>query len=108
MGLIFASRRTWIDPEVLNDILVDDEYIKLADIQEIQIGDIVVYKDRHDNSISHIGVVLQKEPVISKASWNILIMSQWGADGEYMHPMEEVPCCLGVPVEYWTDRRCTP
>lgn len=106
MGLIFASRRTWIDPGFLIDILADDEYIKLAGIQEVQIGDVVIYRDRGDNSISHIGIVLKKDPVISTASWNIIIISQWGADGEYIHPIQEVPYYLGDPVEYWTDRRC--
>jgi hypothetical protein len=108
MGLVFASRRTWIDPVHLAAILKDDDYRKLAGPHEVQTGDIVVYLNREDRSASHVGVVVKIEPEIANASWNIMVMSQWGADGEYFHFVNDVPKLLGEPNQYWTDRRLNP
>jgi len=66
-------------------------------------GDVAVY--RMNGEVSHVGVVLRIEPDVAAASWRVTIMSQWGADGEYTHSIEDVPVLLGVPSEYWTDRR---
>jgi hypothetical protein len=98
MGLIFAARRTWIDPTYLNMILVEDEYRRLAGPSESQVGDVVVYRNTRDHSVNI-------ERRVDTASWKITVISQWGADGEYLHLMEDVPEMLGRPVKYWTDWR---
>lgn len=105
MGLVFASRRTWIDPVHLKTILKEDEYRQIAGPQEAQIGDIVVYENRRDRSVSHIGMIVEIVPKIDLPSWEITIMSKWGADGEYLHIVDDVPSQLGKPATYWTDRR---
>jgi hypothetical protein len=33
------------------------------------------------------------------------VLSKWGADGEYLHDLTDVPYLLGRPAEYWTDRK---
>lgn len=103
MGLAFASRRTWVDTDQLSMILDEDEYHRIRGPQEMQVGDLVVY--RRNGEAAHIAVVVKLEPLVATASWKVTVVSQWGADGEYVHPMEDVPELLGTPVEYWTDRR---
>lgn len=105
MGLVFASRRTWIDPEYLYQILADDEYRQLAGVVEAQPGDVVVYRDT-DGLPSHVGIVWERNLIIPGQQADPLkVLSQWGADGEYLHDLSDVPDLLGVPVEFWTDRR---
>lgn len=108
MGLIFACRRAWIDTEHLAAILTGDEYRRLAGPGETQSGDVVVYREKRGQRVCHVGVVLTVEPEINTASRRIRVMSQWGADGEYIHFIEDVPEILGEPVEYWTERRPKP
>jgi hypothetical protein len=74
----------------------------------LRLGDIAVYLNRDGRIVSHVGVVVKIEPDIAKASWNIMVMSQWGADGEYIHSVDDVPQFLGEPKQYWTDRRPNP
>lgn len=109
IGLVFASRRTLIDPKYLVTILQEDEYRQVAGSQDLQLGDIVVYRRRSDQSVSHVAVIFAVERKIATASWEIWVISQWGGDGEYLHRMEDVPLdFLGEPTEYWTDRRPCP
>jgi hypothetical protein len=35
----------------------------------------------------------------------LVVVSKWGADGEYEHDVTDVPKLLGAPAEYWTDRK---
>lgn len=106
MGLVFASRRCWIDIDCLYMILSDDEYRKLSALSEIEIGDIVIYCRNGAKRVSHIAVVVEVIPNIETASFRTRVMSQWGADGEYIHKIDEVPEELyGVPSEFWTDRK---
>jgi hypothetical protein len=35
---------------------------------------------------------------------NIVVMSKWGRDAEFLHFIEDVLELLGTPAEYWTDR----
>jgi hypothetical protein len=86
-------------------ILRDDQYRRLAGPSETQVGDVVVYRDTRDHSVSHVALIVNIERRVDIASWKITVISQWGADGEYLHLIEDVPEALGTPVEYWTDRR---
>jgi len=106
MGLVFASRRSWIDIDSLPVILQDDEYHLVSDLKDARIGDLVVYGNGGNSGAAHIGMIVRKEPNLQKASWNIKVMSQWGADGEYLHAMEDVPTeTFGAPMQFWTDRK---
>jgi hypothetical protein len=105
MGLVFASRRTWVDPEYIRLILRGDEYQRVANLFDVQIGDIVLYSANNGKGITHVGIVVEVIPQIRTGSFQFKVMSKWGADGEYIHFMEDVPKQLGHPCEYWTDRR---
>lgn len=51
-GLVFGSRRVWIDPEDFREILDDDGY---ESVSEHRPGDVVLY-GRSAESIDHVGV----------------------------------------------------
>ncbi len=108
MGMAFASRRTWIDTSQLGMILQDDDYRRLDGPHEAHTGDLVVYRKRPGGAVSHVSVIVRIEPMVQTVSWEIITISQWGADGEYLHRVDDVPDLLGEPVEYWTDRRPVP
>ena len=103
MGMVFASRRTCIDPQQLHMILVDDEYEPVPDQKDLQRGDIVVYRGPK-GTVCHVGIVVEVKPDLRKGSWEVTVLSQWGADGEYFHLINEVHPSLGEPTEFWTDR----
>ena len=103
VGMVFASRRTWVEPEHLPMILADDEYRQVNNRGELQPGDVVVYRDDQDE-ISHVGIVAEVRPDLEEATWVVVVLSQWGADGEYFHIDDDVNPRLGRPTEYWTDR----
>jgi hypothetical protein len=102
-GLVFATRRAWINHAeeltgVIMMILQDDKYAKLAP-HEAKPGDIAIY--RRGDSIVHAGLVYNVRPLDPVEIW---VMSQWGADGEYTHQAGDVPEVYGR-VEFWTDRK---
>ena len=104
MGMVFASRRTTIQPEHLDMILEDDQYKRLTDDSEVQPGDVVVYRD-HSGEVSHVGIVAKVTINLKDEPIQVQVLSQWGADGEYFHLADDVHPGLGSPAEYWTDRR---
>jgi cell wall-associated NlpC family hydrolase len=104
MGLAFASRRTWVETDLLGLILSEDDYKQLVDSSQAQIGDLVIYRSGSDRSVTHVGIILSRVPGMGSTSWMFLVMSKWGQEGEYIHPISEVPVLLGIPSEYWTDR----
>lgn len=67
------------------------------------VGDVVVYRDE-GGAVVHVGVVSQVQTDLREGTRGILVLSQWGADGEYFHRIDDVNPLLGKPVEYWTDR----
>ena len=102
MGMVFASRRTAIDPDQLGVILSDDGYVRISE-SEIEAGDLVVY--RGDNKeVSHVGIVFQVGLYRENNVRDVFALSQWGLDGEYFHEMRDVNPQLGTPAEFWTDR----
>ena len=103
MGMIFASRRTWIQPEHLEMILEEDGYRQLDHPDELEQGDLVVYRDNGGNA-THIGVVAAMTLFGNDRRREITILSQWGQAGEYLHMIQDVNPWLGTPSEYWTDR----
>lgn len=103
MGLLFGSRRTSIDIDQWDIIRTDDEYRRLAENEAPQFGDVVVY--RKGAAVTHVAVIARVEPGLSGGSPRIIVVSQWGFDGEYLHPQDVVPPLYGAVSEYWTDRR---
>jgi uncharacterized protein YijF (DUF1287 family) len=103
VGLVFGCRRTCIDPDQLELILREDDYRCLSGEHEVEVGDLVLY--RIGNKYEHIAVVVHKKQDFINACFEITVISQWGADGEYIHLIHDVPPALGRPQEFWTDRR---
>jgi hypothetical protein len=105
VGLVVASRRTWVEPDHLLTILIQDGYQRLRGPEETEVGDMVVYRDGHGD-VSHVGLVSRKRILDPRNGADYLqVLSKWGADGEYFHDLNDVPYLLGRPAEYWTDRK---
>ena len=102
MGMVFASRRTWVDPEEIQTILEHDEYRQI-DRSELERGDVVVYRN-NEGRVAHVGIVYGINVNLKEATREVLVLSQWGGDGEYFHSDHDVNRNLGEPTEYWTDR----
>ena len=83
-------------------ILSDDGYRNIGE-HDVKSEDVLVYKDKLDESV-HIGVVVAHDADVSTASWKTMILSQWGAGGEYFHGAEDVAPQLGRPKEFWSER----
>lgn len=107
-GLVWASRRTSIYSE--NDllkILADDGYHPLADENDLQPGDIVVYlrgTEHNSRDTLHIALVLYLDQVGSiPVPW---LLSKWSDQyGEDIHKLRDVPMYYGnYIIELWTDR----
>lgn len=105
IGLVFASRRTWVDTSEVEWILQEDEYREVRNDAEAQSGDLVIYRSPRDGDVTHAAVIVRVDHDIEKAARHIYVLSKWGADGEYLHRTEDVPELLGKPVEFWTDRK---
>lgn len=109
VGLVFASRRTWVGVDdlgpVLRLIFEEDGYNRLSSMADVERGDVVVYRDPQGKEIRHIGIVIEKSAVVQKADWQVTVLSKWGPWGEYVHPLRDVPSGLGEPVEFWSERR---
>lgn len=103
LGMVFANRRTWIDPEQLELILSEDGYRRVIDERELQLGDVVVYRNTAGAAV-HVGIVTTVTSILHPASWEVWVLSQWGAAGEYFHRVDYVHPLLGTPSEYWTER----
>lgn len=83
-------------------ILYDDEYQKLGTTEEVEIGDVVVYYAAHDST--HVGIVVDVGRHLTTTR-SITVMSKWGGEGEYIHPINHVPDAYGQRLEFWTDRK---
>jgi len=108
MGLLFASRRTWIDPDQFFLIAEDDALRQLPRDTAPLPGDIAAYfagGGPHAELIHVALVVGWTGPGHSTVDPELL--SQFGADGEYFHHPSEIPSFLARPpltVVYYTDR----
>jgi hypothetical protein len=103
VGMIFASRRAWIEIDYVYKILIEDEYRQIQR-NEVRQGDVVLYKDETGEP-SHVALIMMLDRIGQHLS--IQVMSKWGNDPEFVHFEENVPSLLGVPTEYWTDRSIT-
>lgn len=106
IGMVVASRRTWVEPEHLLRVLQEDGYIKLAGEAEARVGDVVAYRD-DANEVCHAGIVWRKnlyDPQ-NPTRDTLAVLSKWGREGEYEHEAADLPYLCGKPAEYWTDRK---
>ncbi len=103
MGLVFASRRTWIEPEHFAAICKGDGLRQLLATESPQRGDIVVYQRAVGSEVIHVGVVWEVGLWLG-ASQSVTVLSKWGFIGEYFHDVRDVPAQFGSPLQYWTDR----
>jgi len=102
VGLVFASRRTWIDTDHVYRLLEDDEY-RRVDRLNVRVGDLVVYSSR--GSIDHIGIAIDVQSTLGGSDRIITVLSQWGKDGEYLHREDVVPPLFGTERFYYTERK---
>jgi hypothetical protein len=104
VGLVFANRRTFIEPEEIPMILQDDEYVEVTRDADVMPGDIVIYKNSATDDIIHIGLVLATEGVFETRK--IRVLSQFGRIGEYIHDAHDVPEPYGHPLlKFYSESR---
>lgn len=102
-GMVFASRRAHVDPDHIRRILNDDGYKQINE-KSATCGDVVLYS-RDGSGIDHVGVIAH---VLGDGTTGIrktLVLSKFGDDGEYLHPLKHVPLAYGNPTEFWSERR---
>jgi hypothetical protein len=103
-GLVFASRRTCIiDGNEVEKILSEDGYSAIGRV-DADIHDVVVFREKSSREIVHCGLVAEVKIGILDGSRKIMVVSQWGADGEYLHPVEGLPEMCAGEAEYYTLR----
>ena len=100
VGMIFASRRAWIEIDYIYDLLRADGY-NIIHQNDVKVGDVVLYKKVNDPL--HVALVIAKETIGTTSL--IKVMSKWGKDAEFIHMLDDVPEQLGTPAEFWTDRK---
>lgn len=77
VGLVFANRRTWVDPDQLPVIFGDEHYVRVA---EAHPGDLVIYQNSQGD-VCHVGVVLHRVVDTATGEWNLVVLSKWGGGG---------------------------
>lgn len=102
VGMVFASRRTCVEPECVPEILRRDGYRRIT-IALARRGDIVLYRTP-DGEVQHVGLLLERTPDLSTGATQVGVLSQWGFGGEFIHDLRDVPPLFGDPTEAWTDR----
>lgn len=83
-GFTFASSRTGIDSEFIDDILKDDDYKQIIQ-KDILPGDIIIYKK--NGAIIHTGIVISEPDKIGL----FYVISKWGSYSECIHLAIECP-----------------
>ncbi len=108
MGMVFASRRTWVEPDHFEMIVEDDGYVQRAQIAEAKPGDIAVYRSKKEANVIHVGVVIFIKPQLGSGDTDLIVLSQFGADGEYLHKAGDLPEGFLISgsqpkIEVWTE-----
>ncbi len=100
LGMIFASRRAWIETNHLYELLRQDGYNRVSE-RDIVPGDVVVYGT---NLVpTHVGLIMNIHRDGSDID-NLMVLSKWGKEAEILHQADVVPDAYGQPVEYWSER----
>ena len=104
-GLVFGSRRTWIDHEAIQEVLEDDDFGPCPlSPSEWEPGDVVLYRAEGKSEITHVAILMQITAKPESASYEITVLSKWGEHGEYLHPLEHTPHFHGRFSQVWTQR----
>jgi hypothetical protein len=104
VGMVFATRRTWVDTSLVYKLLADDGYERLTSIDDAQVGDVAVYKTS-TGTVMHVGVFIEKNADVQRARFSFRILSKWGPWAEFIHRPDEVFPAWGTLSEVWTDRK---
>lgn len=104
VGMALACRRTVVLADQIDNILREDGFAEIAQAAS-QIGDIVVYSRTQAGPPEHIGVVHSIDPLPTTADLRIMVLSQWGFDGEFIHRLKDLPSVYGSHVKFFTDRK---
>lgn len=103
-GMVFASRRVVIEhPEDVEQILRDDGYNRVHQ-NDVKIGDVIIYRKAPNEEVQHVGLIVEVGRNIEAARIDLMILSQFGFDGEYFHPEHLVPPQYGTHRDYYTER----
>ena len=102
-GMAFANRRTVVDDSALPTIYQDDGYRAIGRPQATP-GDVIIYKNERGR-IMHVAVVVEKRIVQREDDDELVVLSQWGLNGEYRHSARDVPEVYGRVSEIWTERK---
>ena len=100
VGMIFASRRAWIEPDELKLIFCDDKYREITKDQ-LECGDIVIYTKGKERT--HVGLVTSVQRTDGELG-PIWVLSKWGMNAEVAHRLDVVPAKYGSPSEYWSEK----
>ena len=100
VGMVFASRRAWIEPEELKLIFCDDKYREITK-DKLECGDIVIYTK--GNERKHVGLVTSVQRIGGDIG-PIWVLSKWGMNAEVEHLLDVVPLKYGCPSEYWSEK----
>lgn len=101
VGMVFANRRAWIDPDSLYIILREDGYTELTDTARLRIGDVALYV--MCGKPVHVGVVTQVY-YENESLLGTKVLSKWGRAGEVEHFVHDVPDFCGKLKSYWSER----
>ena len=109
-GLVWAARRTGISQTLdWMQVLKDDGYRRLSNVDKLLPDDLVLYRDVDDNTYLHVARVVRLEPGVSSISPPIpIVLSKWGHDlGECFHQAYEhgMNAEYKIEIEFWTDRQ---
>ena len=100
VGMVFASRRAWIETNHLYELLRQDGYNRVAE-RDIVPGDVVLYTK---NVVPiHVGLVIYIGRVASNLE-DLIVLSKWGKEAEILHQVDVVPEAYGKPTEFWSER----
>ena len=106
VGMVFASRRTWIDIDHIRWIFLEDGYHSFSELGNSKPGDLVLYKDTLTKEDVHVGMIIGDKLLLEGSSQSeTWVISQFGKHGEWIHPLEHVPPNYKGGIELWTDRR---
>jgi hypothetical protein len=110
MGMVFASRRTCVEPDHFAMIVEDDGYVERTQNAEAKAGDVAVYKSTKDGTVIHVGTIMSIKPQFEMGEIDLMVLSQFGADGEYLHKADELPEALILlsrepEMKVWTEAK---
>lgn len=101
-GFTFIGGAGWISkPEDVQHILNDNAYHVT---ESPQIGDIIIYRNTADNSITHSGIVTGIDHSPGQQPRVTEVMSKWNDRGLYYHAPDHIPSSYGTGQIYHSDR----